>query len=385
MSMSQPTSRARRRGIPATLLRSTAAVVLAAAVGVTASCSSRSGTEETPSDSSGAFSVVDQRGKTVEFDSPIESAAFAVIPAPSIFAAVDGSYDRIVGVNQSTLSANQQGLFSTIFPQSASSPVVAGPDFVPNVDTLLNLHPDVVIQWGDRGPDVIDPIENSGMKVIGLEYGTQEDLETWITVFSQLLGKEERGKELVEWQQTRRQEIEEKVAGLDKPRPRAMQLSLANDAFTTTSDAGYDGFQYDLVGADQVTRGFSSDNQQASVSVEQILKWDPEVILLSGFDESTPEDIYSDPRLSEVSAVKNKRVYKNPLGAYRWQVPSAESPLYWQWLNEVLYPDPDTDLRDRMKSAFSDLYNYDISDREIDDVLRFDVNTGSADYDQFAS
>jgi len=109
------------------------------------------------------------------------------------------------------------------------------------------------------------------------------------------------------------------------------------------------------------------------------------VILLSGFDESTPEDIYSDPRLSEVSAVKNKRVYKNPLGAYRWQVPSAESPLYWQWLNEVLYPDTDTDLRDRMKSAFSDLYNYDISDREIDDVLRFDVNTGSADYDQFAS
>ncbi|MEV0855633.1 hypothetical protein [Nocardia fluminea] len=60
-----------------------------------------------------------------------------MIPAPSIFAAVDRSYDRIVGLDQSTLVADRGGMFATNIPASADSAVVAGNDFVPNVETLL--------------------------------------------------------------------------------------------------------------------------------------------------------------------------------------------------------------------------------------------------------
>ncbi len=164
-----------------------------------------------------------------------------------------------------------------------------------------------------------------------------------------------------------------------------MMLSAKDGNFTTSNGQSYDGFQYPLAGVEFLTEDFLSESGQ--VNPEQILEWDPEVILLSGFDDSTPEDIYNDTRLADVTAVKDRRVYKNPLGAYRWQVPSAESPLYWQWLNEVLYPNqelaPEESLRTRVKEAFDELYGYAISEDEIDAVLRFDVNGGSADYDQF--
>lgn len=355
---------------------------LVAALALTG-CSTRAEADAESGATTGALTITDQRGETITLDGPAETVAFTVMPAPSIFAAVDRSYDRIVGINESTLKANQGGMFATMFPASAESPTVAGSDFVPNVETLLELDPDVVVQWGDNGPDVIDPIENAGFPVVGLEYGTQEDLETWITLFAQIAGKPERGEELVAWQQAEIAEMQGEVAQRSEPRPTAMMLSRTGDAYGTTTGSGYDGFQFDLVGADLVSQDFVSDSGQ--VSPEQILAWDPEVIFLSGFDEMTPADVYADPRLASVKAVADKRVYKTPLGGYRWQVPSAESPLMWAWMNHVLYPGQDTaGFREDVRAGFDDLFAYEISDEEIDKVLRTDLNKESADYDQFA-
>lgn len=359
-----------------------AAAGVIAALALTAGCSSRETQDQTETGAAEALTIVDQRGETVTLDGPADKVAFTVMPAPSIFAAVDRSYDRIVGINQSTLVANQGGMFATMFPESAQSTVVAGSDFVPNVETMLQLDPDVVVQWGDQGTGITEPIESAGFPLVGLEYGTQEDLESWITLFAQIAGKPERGDELVAWQHAEIAEMREKVAAQTGDRPRAMILSKTGDTFSTTTAEGYDGFQFDLVGADLVTKGFVSDAGQ--VNPEQILAWNPEVIMLSGFDQSTPADIYADPRLASVSAVQNKRVYKTPLGGYRWQVPSAESPLMWQWMHQVLYPGERTgELRDAMRDAFDDLFAYSISEEEIDQVLRFELNGDAANYDQF--
>ncbi|EOM74973.1 hypothetical protein DW322_08540 [Rhodococcus rhodnii] len=140
---------------------------LAASLALAAGCSSRDANEETTSSGSGErIEIVDQRGETVVLDGPADTIAFTVIPAPSIFAAIDRSYDRIVGINQSTLVANRGGMFATIFPPSADSTVVSGSDFVPNVETLIELDPDVVVQWGDQGTDVVAPIEAAGFPVV---------------------------------------------------------------------------------------------------------------------------------------------------------------------------------------------------------------------------
>lgn len=377
MAPTETTARRRTR-----LPRSLAAAGVIAALALTSGCSTRDVQAGEQTAASAALAIVDQRGETITLDGPADRVAFTVMPAPSIFAAVDRSYDRIVGINQSTLVANQGGMFATMFPASAQSPVVAGSDFVPNVETLLQLDPDVVVQWGDRGTGVTEPIESAGFPVVGLEYGTQEDLEAWITLFAEIAGKPERGEELVARQHAEITEMREKVAAQDGERPRAMILSKTGDTYSTTSATGYDGFQFDLVGADLVTQGFVSDSGQ--VNPEQILAWNPEVIMLSGFDKSTPADIYADPRLASVSAVQNKRVYKTPLGGYRWQVPGAESPLMWQWMHQVLYPGERTgELRDDMRAAFDDLFAYRISEEEIDQVLRFDLNGDAANYDQF--
>lgn len=347
-----------------------------------AGCGSTSSAEGQgdPDSSESAISVTDQRGQEVTLDGPAESIASAVIPAPAIIAAVDGSWDRISGINQSLLDANQQGIIGKIFPDSLDTPVISGPDFVPNMEEVLAADPDVVIQWGDQGDEVVEPLEQAGLPVVGLEYGTQEDLEIWIDIFGDMIGKPERSEAILDWMHEEADAVSEQVEQLDAEQPRGLSLSYSKQAMSVDTEVDYAQHVFDTAGVMNVAKDAPVTDGVASA--EQIVEWDPEIIFLSAFDPAEPQDVYDDPRLSEVSAVKDQRVYRAPLGVYRWQVPSAESPLYWNWVAALAYPGEfDVDLPAEMREQTSFLYNYEMTDEDIDLELRTDINDGSADYD----
>ena len=113
--------------------------------------------------------------------------------------------------------------------------------------------------------------------------------------------------------------------------------------------------------------------------------WDPEIILLNNFEsELTVEAIYGDPVLSLTSAAKNHQVYRMPLGGYRWDPPNQESPLTWMWLANLVQPDLfDFDLRAEMKSAYETLYDYALSEADIDSILWMDMQGDAANYAKF--
>ncbi|MEV8455748.1 ABC transporter substrate-binding protein [Streptomyces sp. NPDC052095] len=373
---SAPSRRTALRGLGA------GAFVLAGA-GALGACSSREATAGKAGATTAGFTITDQRGKKVRFDRPVERIATAIIPSPSMIAAVDGSYDRIVGINESTLQANKEGIFGTLFPESRRTATIAGADFVPNVETTLSLKPDVVIQWGDIGDEVIAPLENAGFKVVGLTYGTQEQLETWIDVFGTLIGKKERAAGLITWMHDEDRAIRALVAPRSSTRTKVLYLRTAADGWTTVNKSHYMNHWTDIAGGVNVARDEATGTPQ--VSVEQLLRWDPEVVLLSGFDTTAPADLYADRRLADLRAVRARRVYKIPLGGYRWDPPCCESPLMWRWVAQILHPGLGTrlGLRTRIEEAFDHLYGHAISRGRIDDVLRLDMNGGSSGYDGF--
>lgn len=334
-----------------------------------------SSSEET----SGAIALTDQRGKSVELSGPADQIAFTVIPAPAILAAVDGSWDRIVGVNSSWSEAAAEGITPKIFDKANELKVIAGDDFVPNMEEILSLNPDVVVQWGDMGNDGVAPIESTGIPVVGLQYGTQEDLETWIDLFGTMVGKQDRAEEIINNMGKEAEELREKTAKFDT-KPRVVQLSYSDSKLSVATKKDYAQHVFDLINAENVAADAVVDD--AGISPEQLINWDPEVIFLSAFDTAVPEDLYNDPRFADVSAVKNKKVYRTPLGVYRWQVPCAESPLFWNWAAALVHPELEVDLPDMMREQISYLYNYDVTQEDIDLTLRTDINNGSANYDR---
>lgn len=326
----------------------------------------------------GAFTVTDMRGKVISFDAPASRIATTVIPSPSMFTAVDGSYSKIVGINESTLQANQQGLFGEMFPGSKSTTTISPSSFTPNIETISKLKPDVVFQWADQGDGLVEPLENAGFKTVCLLYGTQEYLETWVKLFSQILGKSARGNEIVDWMHSEIAGIKSQLASVKTP-VRVVHLGQSGDGYSASNGKSYMHYWMTLAGG----KNMAENNVSAEniVSSEQLIQWDPEVITLGGFDARTPAQVYADPTLASVSAIKNKRVYKAPLGGYRWEVPCAESPLMWQWVASIYHPQLATKtLRENVNERISYLYNYKISAQQIDSVLRMELNSPSANY-----
>ena len=143
---------------------------------------------------------------------------------------------------------------------------------------------------------------------------------------------------------------------------------------------GVDPYITDWVGGQNITLAGSSADT-STPTMEEVLVYDPEIIFLSNFDDVTPDDLYNN-RLegqdwSNVSAVKNHKVYKVPCGLYRWAPPNTlEKPLYVLWQASIIQPGifGDVDMRAEVKSFFQEFFDYELTEEQIDYVLHTDLN-----------
>lgn len=329
----------------------------------------------------------DHEGREVTLPAPAQRIASIPIPMASTLIAIDGATDRLVGMNPTAKSAIMEGILGRIFPEARDIPSdVTAPSFIPNVEELARVNPDLVIQWAGRGPDYIDPITNAGLNLMTIRYGSEELTRDYMTMAAIAMGRPERIEALIDWRAQVQADIEARTADLaDEDRPSVLYLLRAMDTLRASgTENNYNAWYHILAGgrnaAEDMTGGW------ADINLEQIASWNPDVIFLNSFEaDLTIDRILDDPILSLTNAAQTGRVYKMPLGGYRWDPPNQESPLTWMWTANLLHPDRfDYDLRAEMRSAYQVLYNYDLTDADIDEILWMDMQGGQANYAQFA-
>lgn len=330
--------------------------------------------------------VTDMRGKEIQLPAPAERLAIIPIPMASVVIALDGSTKRIAAMNPEAVKSVTDGFLGSIFPEAAaiSSDIIAGGQFAPNVESILALKPDAIIQW--KSPeDIIAPLESAGLTVVGLQNNpaTQDINEQNLTILAKVIGQDARLAQFLEMHHNRLTEIKALTdAVLDADRPRAVYLRHNGDKLQVSGTKTYQNFWLGLSGAVNVAGEIEG---QAAPSVEQIIAWDPQVIILSAFDKATPAEIYADPAWTGISAVKEQRVYKIPHGGYRWDPGSHESHLAWTWAAMVMHPEINFDIRKDMRSAYKLFYGHDLTNAEIDAILQAGLNMDSAGYTRFAA
>ncbi|QKK28782.1 ABC transporter substrate-binding protein [Rhizobium indicum] len=327
----------------------------------------------------------DQGNREVRLAKAAERVVSIVIPMASTVIALDGSTRKLIGMNPTAKSAVVEGILGKIFPEAKDIPSdVTAPNFVPNVEALTAANPDLVIQWGDRGADIVAPITNAGLTTMLILYGTEELTRDYMTMAAKAIGKPERIGELVEWRDRVQKDIQAKTTAIpDDKKPNVLYLGSAlSDISASGTKGNYNAWSIQLAGGRNASEEL---NGTVSVNKEQIAAWNPDVIFLNAFEAKLDINwVYNDPILSLTNAAKSKRVYKMPLGGYRWDPPSQESPLSWMWTANLLHPEVfKYDLRTEMKTAYKTLYNYDLADSDIDNILWLKEQGAAADYAQF--
>lgn len=108
----------------------------------------------------------------------------------------------------------------------------------------------------------------------------------------------------------------------------------------------------------------------ANVSIEQVLVWNPDVIVT--IDQTFAANVRGDPAWASVSAVQNGRVHLSPKLPFGWVdfPPSVNRLIGLWWLAKILYPErfPE-DMNARTRDFYKHFYHVDVSDAQLARVL----------------
>ena len=328
----------------------------AAGLGLLAACGSKS-----PSTDSATQTVTDMTGTEVEV--PLNPTAYA-----------DGWYAH----NEVTIMlTGAEGLVAThcdpkkfpwmykVCPNMSKATSTFGDDF--NFEDLVALGPQAIFDSKDT---LRDKATEVGIPLVSCAFSTYEEMKQSIALTAQVFGGDAPG--IAEKYNTELDDVVNAVKAktdslADADRPTVMH---GDSVYTTTLDGTgtiIDTWIEAAGGRNAVDSPTSNANAQ--FAMEQIISWNPDVIITGEAGEV--EQILSDSTWASIKAVQNKKVYVNPKGVFGWDRYGVEELLQVQWASHLLHPDlfPDLAIEQKVKDFYSTYLGYELTDDEVSLIL----------------
>ena len=194
-----------------------------------------------------------------------------------------------------------------------------------------------------------------------------------IEFLGKILQSEDKASKLVNFNEKVQNEVSSVVSTIPESERVTVYYAEGVDGLNTDPSGSVHAQLIDFCGGKNVADvQIQGRVGQTEVSMEQVLKWNPEVIITT--DSTFFKSVYNSPNWKEVSAVKNKRVYLSPQSPFKWfdRPTGANIIIGIPWVAKTLYPDKfqNMDLNAHVKEFYSEFYHYDLSDDQVTEVLR---------------
>ncbi|MFJ7646060.1 ABC transporter substrate-binding protein [Lysinibacillus sp. NPDC097279] len=341
---------------------------------------------EQPSDSSDVQTtaeekvVTDQLGREVTIPGKIERVVTGgILPYFSTWYVATNSTKEIVGMHPNSYNAAKNSILSKISPDVLNAETSYIQNGEVNVEELLKIDPQLYVEIS-TDEDSINKVTEAGIPVVAvkaIDAAAAEPLATfnsWLTLTSKITGTTDRAERFLQEGKKVQSELDAKLKDVAKEdKPRALILFMHNDKSITVGGSNFFGNQWlNATGAIDVAEKDVQGRKE--VNMEQIYSWNPDIIYITNFTETQPEDLLENKvdgqDWSQVKAVQDGKVYKIPLGIYRWFPPSGDAPLMLKWMAQKNHPALFTyKIEDEIKTYYKDFYEFDVTDEEIHDIL----------------
>lgn len=247
-----------------------------------------------------------------------------------------------------------------------------------NLEVILAAHPDVILSMGDPlGAAVADRLQQQTHIPVFVLNGALDKLPDAYRVAGDLLGRKAQAEALAAECQRALDEVSSKVSAIPPAQRRRVYYAEGPTGLETEPGASMHSEALIFAGAVNVA---AVPNQQGyghtPVSMEQVLKWNPDVIV-SGYDHtSSPGEFYrkvwSDPAWRRIAAVRNGRVVEAPQYPFNWidRPPSVNRIIGIKWMAHLLYPSLfPYDMRAETRKFYATFYHVQLSDAQLDQIL----------------
>ena len=240
-----------------------------------------------------------------------------------------------------------------------------------NLEELLKAAPQVVIDIGEPKDSIAQDMdaltEQTGIPFVHISAYLEHMDETY-TMLGELLGLEEEAGVLAETCERIYSRAVEMMQGVEKVN---MLYATGENGLNVLANGGYHSGVIDMMANNvAVVENVSSKGTGNEVDMEQILNWNPDVIVFS--ENSIYDTVGEDPVWQNVSAIANNRYYEVPFGPYNWigQPPAVQRLLGMMWLGKLLYPEAATyDLYDEVAQYYQLFYHCDLTREQYDALM----------------
>lgn len=250
--------------------------------------------------------------------------------------------DMLVGVSTAYAEDAQAYLPAYIYEKTQIGQLYGGKGEM-DLEALLAAGPEIVIDIGEPKKTTTDDLaaltEQTGIPFIHIDATVATAPEAYRTL-GKLLGREEKAEELAAWCENTYGQMVAMMEKVDQDGARKTLLYCLGDKGVNVIARG--SFHAETINmmSDNlaVVEDVVSSGAGNEVDLEQILLWDPDVILFA--PDSCYEDIAASGQWHSIPAVAAGNYYKTPSGPYGWlsSPPAVQRYLGMLWLGHLLYP-----------------------------------------------
>ena len=240
-----------------------------------------------------------------------------------------------------------------------------------NLETLLESGAQVVIDVGEAKGSIVEDLdalqEQTTIPFVHIDAALATMDETY-TLLGDLLGMPDEAKTLADYCRG----TYDRALTIADSVEKANLLYITGDAgLNVIAQGAYHAEVIDLLSNNlAVVDDPSSKGTGNEVDMEQILNWNPDVILFA--PDSVYDTMAGDAAWQGVTAIQNGAYYEVPMGPYNWMgfPPSVQRLLGMLWMAKVLYPEAaDFDLYTEAAEYFKLFYHCELTREQYDALV----------------
>ena len=250
-----------------------------------------------------------------------------------------------------------------------------------NYEAVIAANPTIAINSGKINDAMVSDCdalsESLGIPVVAVDNELNNSAEAF-RFMGELLGVEDHAEELAQYAE---QVFTDINALSDIPEEKKVSVYFGNgeDSLETAPRGSQHAQILDAINAVNVADLELGDGSRVQISAEQLLAWDPDVIVVNGEPKadksgsSAAEDILSNPDYASLKAVQEQKVYGTPNAPFSWvDRPAGPNRLIgMRWFSALIYPEYiKCDINEEIHKFFDLFYHVDLSDEQLENVLK---------------
>lgn len=316
--------------------------------------------------------ITDMTGRTVTVPSDIKSILCTSPPSTNIVYMV--APDRLAG-----WSFEPEKEY--IPEKYAALPVVGGwfGKEAGNYENFISMRPDIIIEGyttdgGAAAVTIAERQEKMGsIPVVAIEdCNNATGYSAPIRFIGELLGEEDQAGAMITFYEDMLAMVAERTASIPDDERVTVYYAEGPRGLATDPSGSFHSELIELCGGRNIADcALTPGMGMTEVSMEQIIRWDPEVILAG--EPEFYATVRTDPLWQEITAVKTGRVYLIPQTAFCWfdRPPGINRIIGIPWTGKTLYPDlfPDMDLESLVREYHDLFIHVSLSDDQIHQIL----------------